>query len=284
MPSSSDDSDHSDSIGRIRSRESRDSSPRVTRPSNVILAKIFMAALDPTSCQPKEWDGTDPGHTNKLFVYADLHNTTYQSYVTLSDRKKKLVEHFTQRDSRHSEEYDKLMRTGPFSKYLESCIHNPRAYDSYRWTNSPELETLLRNLMSGTLSFVNRRDVLDRHRIYVFDMPTTLGLSYTGHPEVTNPVYTYWYRLNNSSGQDKVTQGRPDGEMIREIPEEEFTSNYKIFQNFKKANPHSFVFSRETPGLPNKYRQLQRTAGGKKHSKRRNKTRRKYRKIKNRRR
>jgi len=261
---SNDDSD-SGSIGRIRSR---DSSPRVTRRApNVILAKIFMVTIDPTSCQkPKEWDGKDPGHTKRLFVYAHIDNSTYESYVTLSDSSHKRFKYVnTLGDGRpYHRDYDKLMQiAGPFSKYFQSCIHNPRAYDSYRWPNSPELETVLRNLMSGTLSFVNSRDVLDLHRIYVFD------------PDSTPPIFTYWYRLNNSSGQDGPMQGPPDDETIRDIPEHEFTSNYKIFRKFRQDNSERHKFYGELGKL---------SRGGKKHSKRRNKTRRKYRKIKSRRR
>jgi len=278
----------------------------VPEPNRVLLAKIFMVAMDPRSCQkPKEWNGVNPGHTNRLFVYAHIDNSTYESYVTLSDLSRKRLIHVSSLgDGRPFHRgYDKLMQTGPFSKYLESCIHNPRGYDSYRYPNSPELETVLRNLMSGTLSFVNSRDALDLHRIYVFDPPPTMGIESSWHPEVTNPEYTYWYRLNNSSGLDRPTQGPPDGETIRDIAEDEFTSNYKIFQNFKKANPHRFVLSRETygnfgkmlegihkPNTPTRYLPIHPRAvptprrGGKKHSKRRNKTRRKYRKIKSRRR
>jgi hypothetical protein len=211
----------------------------------------------------------------------------------------------------------------PFSNYFQSSIHNPGAYNPYRYPNSPELETLLRNLMSGTLSFENSRDVLDKHRIYEFDPPIATGIEHSGHFPVPKPALTYWYRLNNSSGLDKPvplpqrdqrdhqpTQCPPG--TIEDISEEDFKSLYKIFSKFNIANPNSFVLNRElgkrpegigkktnyrprhdpnrgpgskVPGLSHGPR-ISRISrrGGKKHSKRRNRTRRKYRKIKSRRR
>jgi hypothetical protein len=102
------------------------------------------------------------------------------------------------------------------------------------------------------------------------------------------PEFTYWYRLNNSSGQDKVTQDTPDDETIRDIPKDEFDLNYKIFQNFNPDNADMFLLERESrPRMrflkakrPSRNTTHIHTAGGKK----RNKTRRKYRKIKSRRR
>jgi len=281
----------------------------------ITLAKIFMSTPNPANSQRPliaEWDGENPGHTKRLFVYAHIDNSTYEAYVTLSDESRKLLTYVnTLGDGRPFHRgYDKLMQTGPFSNYLESCIHNPRGY----WPNYPELETVLRNLMSGTLSFENDRDVLDRHRIYVFDPPITTGIEHSRHFPVSKPALTYWYRLNNTRGQDKVTQGPPGGETIRDIPEDEFMSLYRIFSKFNIANPNTFLLNRESFGhlgkrpegigkKTTKYRPLHDPnrgpgskvpghsrglssshRGGKKHSKRRNRTRRKYRKIKSRRR
>ena len=253
-------------------------------PNRVLLAKIFMSTPNPANSQCPliaEWDGTDPGHTKRLFVYAHIDNSTYESYVTLSDSSRKRFKYVnTLGDGRSFHRgYDKLMQTGPFSNYLQSCVHNPRAYDSYRWPHSPELETALSNFMNGTLSFVNRRDVRDKHRVYMFDLDRTIGIPSSRSFDVTPPEFTYWYKLNNSSGQDRPTQGPP--ETIRNIPEEEFTSNYKIFQNFNPANPHTFVESRERGKLLKGRRQLTTPRSG---GKKRNKSRRKYRKIKSRRR
>lgn len=270
-------------------------------PPNVVLAKIFMSTPNPANSQSPiiaEWDGEDPGHTKRLFVYAHIDNSTYANYVSVPTLKKNQRAKNIYRGEAFTPDYVNLMHTGRVSNYLQSSIHNPRAYDASNWPYYSELETLLRNLMSGRPSFVNGIDVLDLHRIYVFDMHTTLGLTYTGHPEVTNPVYTYWYRLNR---QDKVTQGPPGRETIRDIPEHEFTSNYKIFSNFNIAHHNQFVFRRETFGnfgkmpksihklnKPSKYRSFhptpRRNSTARRGGKKRNKTRRKYRKIKSRRR
>ena len=293
----SDDDDESE-VDDVRSMESD-----LPEPNRVFLAKIFMSTPNPNRDDRQkhiieEWDGKNPGHTKTLFVYACIDNSTYANYVSVPTLKQNQRTKNTDRGEAFTPDYVHLMHIGRFSKYLQSSIHNPGAYDASNWPKYPELETLLRNLMSGRPSFVNGIDVLDLHRIYVFDPPTTLDLTYTGHPQVTNPVYTYWYRLNNSSGQDKVTQGPPDDETIRDIPEDEFTSDYKIFQNFNKANPHRFVFSRETFGnfgkipkginKPSKYRSFhptpRRNSTARRGGKKRNKTRRKYRKIKSRRR
>lgn len=295
--SSDDDSEYSDTDDDVLSVESP-----VPEPNRVFLAKIFMSTPNPANSQSPiiaEWDGEDPGHTKRLFVYAHIDNSTYANYVSVGTLKKTQRAKNIYRGQAFTPEYVSLMHTGRFSNYLQSSIHNPGAYDPYRSPHYSELETLLRNLMSGMPSFVNI-DVLDQHRIYVFDMPTTLGLTYTGHHEVTTPVYTYWYRLNS---QDKVTQGPPGHETMRYIPEEEFESNYKIFQKFNKANPNQFVFRRETfgnfgkmptgihkPNKPSIYRSIYPRAGPTPNStyrrggKKRNKTRRKYRKIKSRRR
>jgi hypothetical protein len=307
MSSSSDDDD-SDSIGSVRSRPESPSVRRV-RSRDVTLAKIFMRTLSYSDPIIAEWDGKDPGYTKQLFVYAYIDNTTCQSYVTLSSEREKRRKH-----SLYDKNYDSLMHGGPFSTYVQSCIHNPLSYDPGLYPNSPELATLLPNLMSGSLSFVNSRELRDRHRIYVFDPPPTMGIESNRHHTVTNPVYTYWYKLNNLSGRDNVTQGPPHVETIRDIPEEEFDLNYRIFQNFRLDNPDRTVFGREPQwkhgeplkqGIPNP--NIRRTnyrprhdpnrgrgnvhghsrgpsGGGKKNSKRRNKTRRKYRKIKSRRR
>jgi len=265
---------------------------RIPDPPRVTLAKIFMVTPNLENMQKsiiKEWDGKNPEYP--LIVYAHIENGTYRSYVTLSDKQKKQQPEY--------ESYTRLMHTGPFSTYFQSCIHNPRAYDSSRYPNCPQLETLIRNLMSGTLSFVNSRKIRDRHRIYVFDPDRTLGLKSKRHFDVMKPEFTYWYKLNNLSGRDQITEGPPDDETIRDITKEEFDLNYKIFQNFNPDNPHMFLLERESrsrmrflkakrpsrnPTATATTTTTTTTAGGKKHSKRRNKTRRKYRKIKSRRR
>jgi hypothetical protein len=272
--------------------DSDDDIPADPDPPRVILAKIFMRTLSYSVPIIAEWDGKDPGHTKQLFVYAYIHNSTYQSYVRNRDIHK---------------QYDSLMHTE-----LLSYIHNPLSYDAYIYPRFTELATLLPNLMSGNLSFPNSRDVRDKHRIYVFDPPPTMGIESNWHPQVTNPVYTYWYRLNNLSGQDHVTEGPPDVETIRDIPEEEFDLNYGIFQNFRPDNADIFLLKREPKGNGTKLKGVGKKPlypplhnpnrgrgnvhghsrghdpifrrGGKKNSKRRNKTRRKYRKIKSRRR
>jgi hypothetical protein len=260
MSSSSDDDDSDlDSIGSVRSRPE----------SRVTLAKIFMST--PNHANPQrpliaEWDGKDPGHTKQLFVYdAYIRNTTYQSYVTLSSQSE---------NQGNNLRYSEIMRL--------SYIHDPLLHSIY-----PELATLLPNLMSGTLSFVNRRELRERHRIYVFDPDRTPGIQFKGHFDVVKPMYTYWYKLNNLYGQDYVMEGPPDYEKIREIPQDEFELNYKIFSNFRPDNADMFLLERESrPRMkflkakrPSRNTTHIHTAGGKK----RNKTRRKYRKIKSRR-
>jgi hypothetical protein len=254
-------------------------------PPRVTLAKIFMSIPNPANPQKpiiKEWDGKKPKYP--LFVYAYIENGTYSSYVTLSYNQKKQRRLSLDRDPRHDENYTRLMHTGPFSNYFQSYIYNPRAHDPDRYPNSPQLETMLRNLMNGDLSFVNRRDVRDKHRIYMFDTGTTPGIVYDRHFGVTKPNFTYWYKLNNLSGQDQITQGPPDDETIRDIPEDEFELNYKIFQSFNPDNADMFLFDRESRSrmkfLKGKRQLTTHRAGGKK----RNKTRRKYQKIKSRRR
>jgi hypothetical protein len=274
----------------------------VPDPPRVTLAKIFMVTPNPANPRKliiKEWDGKNPEYP--LIVYAHIENGTYSSYVTLSDHQKRQLEFFTERDPRYDENYTRLMHNSwPVSEYFQSCIHNPRAHDPDRYPNCPQLETLIRNLMSGTLSFVNSREIRDRHRIYVFDPDRTLGLKSKRHFDVMKPEFTYWYKLNNLSGRDQITEGPPDDETIREITKDEFDLNYKIFSKFNIANPNTFLLNREfgqlgkrpegirKPTKPTRYlhthpRPTPR-GGGKKHSKRRNKTRRKYRKIKSRRR
>ena len=268
-------------------------------PNRVFLAKIFMSTPNPNPEDRQspiiaEWDGEDPGHTKRLFVYAHIDNSTYANYVSVGTLKKNQRAKNIYRGEVFTPEYVNLMHTGRFSNCcLQSSIHNPGAYDPYRSPHYSELETLLRNLMSGMPSFVNSIDVLDQHRIYMFDTGTTTGISHNRHFNVMKPVFTYWYRLNT---QDKVTQCPPGRETIRDIPEEEFESNYKIFQKFNKANPNQFVFRRETFGnfgkipkginKPSIYRPIHPRAGptARRGGKKRNKTRRKYRKIKSRRR
>ena len=253
-------------------------------PPRVTLAKIFMSIPNPANPQKpiiKEWDGKKPKYP--LFVYAYIENGTYSSYVTLSDNQKKQLRLSLARDPRHDENYTRLMHNGPFSNYFQSYIYNPRAHNPDRYPNSPQLETALSNFMNGFLSFVNRRDPRDQFRVYMFDTGTTPGIQSKRHFDVTKPNFTYWYKLNNLSGQDRTTQGPPDDETIRDIPEDEFELNYKIFQNFNPDNPHTFVESRERLGklLKGRRRLTTHRAGGKKKH---NKSRRKYRKIKSRRR
>ena len=255
-----------------------------------------MVAMDPKSCQkPKEWNGVNPGHTNRLFVYAHIDNSTYQSYVTVSDASRKQLTHVSSLgDGRPFQRgYDKLMQNaGPFSKYVESCIHNPRAYDSAHWPNYPELETMLQNLMSGAISFENGRVERDRHRIYVFDPPPTMGIEHSRHFTVSKPMYTYWYKLNNTSGLDRPTDCPPG--TLQDISEYEFTSLYRIFSKFNIANHNTFLLDREPFGHGTKrplninkqtgyLRRFSNGHNSHRGGKKRNKTRRKYRKIKSRR-
>ena len=302
---SEDESDYSSDSDGVPSTES------VPEPNRVFLAKIFMSTPNPANSQRPliaEWDGENPGHTKRLFVYAHIDNSTYESYVTLSslsDKRLKYVNTLGDRQPFHRG-YDKLMHIGvPFSNYFQSSIHDPGAYNHY--PNYPELETLLRNLMSGTLS--DDRDVLDRHRIYVFDPDRTLGIPSNRSFEVTPPNFTYWYKLNNLSGQDAVTEGPLGVETIREIPQDEFEFNYKIVSNFIPDNVHMAVLNREFGQFGKRPKGIGKTrylplhnpnrGRGNVHShrrglshdpisrrggKKRNKTRRKYRKIKSRRR
>lgn len=279
--SSSNDSDSDDGYG----------SPMhvpVPDPPRVTLAKIFMVTPNPANPRKliiKEWDGKNPEYP--LIVYAHIENGTYSSYVTLSDHQKRQLKFFTERDPRYDENYTRLMHNSwPVSEYFQSYIYNPRAHDPDRHPNYPQLETVLGNLMNGTLSFVNRRDVRDRHRIYMFDTGITPGIKSKRHFDVMKPEFTYWYKLNNLSGRDQITEGPPHDETIRDIPKDEFDLNYKIFQNFNPDNADMFLLERESRTKILKAKRPSRntthihTAGGKK----RNKTRRKYRKIKSRRR
>lgn len=172
--------------------------------------------------------------------------------------------------------YDRVMQNETPKQGLISCLYNPKAcvYPGYT-----ELGTLLPNLMCGILSFENERDLRDRHRIYMFYTPSSPGLTSTTHPTVTPLEITYWYKLNNLHGQDHEQLPNIDSlisaDKIRRVSEKEFEINYDIFRTFKPDNPVTHKLYGE---LGKRHR------GGKKHSKKRNKTRRKYRKVKSRRR
>lgn len=301
----------SGSIGRRRHRGRQSRSGRVRSRKLVVLAKIFMSTPDPipdflNNRKIEPWDGEDPGNTKILFVYAYIHKDTYESYVFL-------------RSGQTTPEYNTLMHGTPMHVPYSS-IHNP-------YLKQPGLQRLLKNLMSGTLSFKNSRDPRDQHRIYEFAPPITTGIEHFGIcPPPTKPTSTYWYRLNNLHGGDEITEGLPGLETIRyDIPEDEFKLLYTVVSGFKITNHTIFLCNREAGQLPRKlsgtperllspektdYRPLHdpnrgpgskvpglsrglshgprisriSRHGGKKNSKKRNKTRRKYRKIKSRRR
>lgn len=248
-----------------------------TDPPNVVLAKIFMVTIDPKSLQkPKEWDGTDPGPTKALFVHVCIHNTTYVSYVSVGTAKKKQRQENIFMGLPYVPDYDRVMQNETPKQGLISCLYNPNAC---RYPGYIELGTLMPNLMCGILSFENERDLRDLHRIYRFDIPPTQGLTSDSHPKGTKPEFSYWYKLNNLSGQDKETErDLVENDKIRRVSKTDFDLNYQIFHTFNPDNPHMHKFYGEL-GILGK-----RSRGGKKHSKKRNKTRRKYRKIKSRRR
>ena len=290
--SDSDSDSDSGSIGHRRVRQSRSRQVR-SRHEVPTLAKIFMSRPDPipgilNNRKIEPWDGEDPGNTKILFVYAYIDKGTYESYVFL-------------RSGQTTPEYNTLMHGTPMHVPYSS-IHNP-------YLKQPGLQRLLKNLMSGTLSFKNSRDPRDQHRIYEFAPPITTGIEHSGFcPPPTKPTSTYWYRLNNLHGGDEITQGPPG--TIEDIPEDEFTKLYTVVSGFKIPNHTVFVCKRETTGkLPGN---SSRTSGrllspsigntqsqylplynpnhgrGNRNSlrggKKCNKTRRKYRKIKSRRR
>lgn len=267
----------------------------VPEPNRVTLAKIFMSTPNPANSQRPliaEWDGENPGHTKRLFVYAHIDNSTYESYVTLGDASHKQLTYVSSLgDGRpFHRDYDKRMHIVS-TTYFQSSIHNP--YHLHHWPTYPELETVLKNLMSGTLSFENGRVERDRHRIYVFDPPPTMGIEHSRHFTVSKPMYTYWYKLNNTSGLDRPTDCPPG--TLQDISEYEFTSLYRIFSKFNIANHNTFLLDREPFGHGTKrplniniqtgyLRRFSNGHNSHRGGKKRNKTRRKYRKIKSRRR
>lgn len=262
---------------------SSDSSTESVQPATVTLAKIFMVTLNPKSLEePKEWDGTDPGPTKALFVHVCIDNTTYTSYVSVGTAKKRQRQENTFMGRHYVPDYYKVMQNETPKQGLISCLYNPKAcvYPGYS-----ELGTLLPNLMCGILSFENLRDLREQHRIYMFDIPPTQGRTSDSHYNGTKPEFTYWYKLN---GQDHVELPNLEylitADKIRSVSEPEFVSHYRIFGKFRPDNVELHNICRELGkgGLPCK--RSRNGVGGKKHSKKRNKTRRKYRKIKSRRR
>ena len=259
---------------------SSDSMESASDPPNVVLAKIFTITPDPQNLQKTiiaEWDGTDPGPTKALFVHVCIDNTTYTSYVSVGQQKIKQRKANTIMGRPYVPDYDRVMQNETPKQGLISCLHNPKACSYPGYT---ELGTLLPNLMCGILSFENERD---RHRIFMFYTPPSPGLTSYSHSKGTKPEFSYWYKLNNLSGQDKETEPDLGSDKIRRVSKNEFGLYYQIFHTFNPDNPVMHNLYRELgkrkPGILGK-----RSRGGKKHSKKRNKTRRKYRKIKSRRR
>jgi hypothetical protein len=274
----------------------------------VTLAQIFMSTPNPNRDDRQkhiieEWDGKNPGHTKTLFVYACIDNSTYANYVSVPTLKQNQRAKNTDRGEAFIPEYVKVMQQDTREGII-SCLSSPRvcSYPSY-----PELKTLLPNLMCGIISVDRNKeeteveaDLVHMNRIYMLDIPPTLGLEYTQHFAVTKPEFTYWYRLNDGYNGDKLTGYAPLGSTVsvdwRDLESDSSKSKrlnpdvpiYKIFRNFRPDNADLFKFHLETGFLKAKKRRssspIPDTAGGKKHSKKRNKTRRKYRKIKSRRR
>lgn len=299
---SSDDDSDSPMVGRRRGRGSRHEARRVRsrHGPRVVLAKIFMVTPDPDDRQKTiiaEWDGKDPGHTKKLFVHAKIADTTYESYVTLGDLDRKRLASLRMLGDGRSYHRDYAMRDEILRQGIISYIHNPP-----KCIRHSELSSLLSNFMTGNLSFENERTLRERHRIYMFYTPPSPGLTSTTHLTVTPLEFTYWYKLNNLHGQDDEEQLLNldyliSSDRIRRVSETEFELNYPIVDKFNVINGQISrinLESRRNLELPpdtkkHRYRPLYKdgrriTYGGKKHSKKRNKTRRKYRKIKSRRR
>ena len=304
-----------DSDSSMSRRSSVSASDPDTDP--VILAKIFMSTPDPQNRQKTiiaEWDGTDPGHDKKLFVHAKIADTTCEEYVTLGDLDKRHRAYLsTLGDQRpYHREYAKLMQDETPRQGFISYIHNPPACSRYS-----ELSSLLPNFMTGNLSFENERTSRERHRIYMFYTPPSPGLTSTTHPPVTTPLeITYWYKLNNLHGQDDVKLPNLDYlisvDKIRKVSETEFELNYPIFHTLKVKNVNRYrqkveITRPETtltgvrkptryipvhiPGKVNVHGHGHGHSRGptfhkfsRRGGKKRNKTRRKYRKIKSRRR
>jgi hypothetical protein len=275
------------------------------------LAKIYMSTPNPNRGERqrliiKEWDGKNPGHTKTLFVYACIDNSTYANYVTVGTLKRAQRAQNTYRGEPFIPDYVNVMQDSMRDGII-SCLSSPRAcnYPGY-----PELSTLLPNLMCGIISVDKDRGeaeaearLVHMNRIYMFDIPTTPGLIYKGHYNVTPPEFTYWYRLNDGYSGDKLTEGAPVGSTVSIYDQSELESDfelesdsgsskrsrpdnvpiYKIFRNFRPDNADRAVLNREF-GQLGKRPKGRGNHGGKKHSKKRNKTRRKYRKIKSRRR
>lgn len=304
IPTSNDSSDDDllENRNRRRGRGSRDEDRRVrSRGPRVVLAKIFMVTPDPDDRQKNiiaEWDGTDPGHDKKLFVHAKIADTTCEEYLTLGDLDKRKLDYLRNLGDGRSYHRDYAMRDETPRQGVISYIHNPP-----KCIRHSELSSLLSNFMTGNLSFENERTLRERHRIYMFYTPPSPGLTSNMHLTVTPLVITYWYKLNNLHGQDDEEQLLNldyliSSDRIRRVSESEFELNYPIFDKFKVRNVEMSRINLES-GI-NLELQLSRvkprytringpnSVSGSRNSRRggkkRNKTRRKYRKIKSRRR
>lgn len=227
MYSDSDSSSGSDSDSpRIGSRRRRP-------PPTVTLAKIYAASGNWQNPVIREWDGTLPEHDTRLFVYAYISNTTYKSYVSYSTQRKKTIDSLSFQGRPYDVDYTSSMHAQtPWVRFFESYIHIPNP-------QLVELTNILQNFMSGHLSFINGRELRDRHRIYKFEP----------HAPLVPAHQTYWYKLDKGYNLDNETptpQSKPDA--VHTISHDEFMSNYTIFSRFVPKNVDTYLMEREISG------------------------------------
>jgi hypothetical protein len=232
MYDSSSDSDSDSDSPRIGSRR--------RRPPPVTLAKIYAASGNWQNPVIREWDGTQPENDTRLFVYAYISNTTYKSYVSYSTQRKKTIDSFSFQGRPYDVDYTSSMHAQhPWVRFFESYIHLPNP-------QLVELTNILKNFMSGNLSFINGRELRDRHRIYKFEPQRKLGIT---HAPVVPAHQTYWYKLDKGYNLDNETltpPSKPDA--VHTISHDEFMSNYTILSSFIPKNVDMHLMERETAG------------------------------------
>jgi hypothetical protein len=219
---------------RIGSRRRRSPPPPVT------LAKIYAASGNWQNTVILEWDGTQPERDTRLFVYAYISNTTYKSYVSYSTQRKKTIDSLSFQGRPYNVDYTSSMHAQtPWVRFFESYIHLPNP-------KLVELTNILQNFMSGNLSFINGRELRDRHRIYKFEPQRKVG---TTHAPLVPTHQTYWYKLDKGYNLDDETPTPPSKpDAVHTISHDEFMSNYIIFSSFVPKNVDTYLMEREIAG------------------------------------